>query len=73
MARKRHSPEQISNKLRAIGAHLAAGMTQAPRPPTVRRSRSISDLRWRKGYGGLKVDQAEVEKENADSSDWSPS
>lgn len=29
IARKRHSSEQIINKLRAIEVHLAAGMTQA--------------------------------------------
>lgn len=68
MARKRYTPEQIISKLRAIEVHLNTGMTseQAAR----REEISVqSYFRWRKEYGGLKVDQAkrlkEMEKENA--------
>ncbi len=68
MARKRHTPEQIIGKLRAIEVHINAGMTaeQAAR----REEISVqSYCRWRKEYGGLRTDQAkklrELEKENA--------
>ena len=68
MARTRHTPEQIINKLRAIEGHISAGMTQEQ---AVRKEEvSVQTYcRWRKEYGGLKVDQAkrlkEMEKENA--------
>ena len=68
MARKRHTPEQIIGKLRAIEVHISSGMTaeQAARKEEI----SVQSYhRWRKEYGGLKVDQAkrfkELEKENA--------
>lgn len=68
MARKRYTPEQIISTLRAIEVHLNTGMTsdQAAR----REGISVqSYFRWRKEYGGLKVDQAkrlkELERENA--------
>jgi len=68
MSRKRYTPEQIISKLRAIEVHLNTGMTseQAAR----REEISVqSYFRWRKEYGGLKIDQAkrlkEMEKENA--------
>jgi putative transposase len=68
MARKRYTPEQIISKLRAIEVHLNTGMTseQASR----REEISVqSYFRWRKEYGGMKMDQAkrlkEMEKENA--------
>jgi len=68
MARTRHTPEQIIGKLRAIEVHINEGMTaeQAAR----REGISVqSYCRWRKEYGGMKVDQAkrlkDLEKENA--------
>ena len=68
MARKRHTPEQIIGKLRAIEVHISAGMTadEAARKEGI----SVQSYhRWRKEYGGMKVDQAkrlkELEKENA--------
>ena len=68
MARKRYTPEQIISKLRAIEVHLAKGM----RADQASRQEGIVEqtyYRWRKEYGGLKVDQAkrlkELEKENA--------
>lgn len=57
MTRKRYTAEQIIGKLRAIEVHISSGMTseQAAR----REEISVqSYFRWRKEYGGLKVDQA---------------
>jgi len=68
MARTRHTPEQIISKLRAIEVHTHSGMTaeQAARQEGITEQ---TYYRWRKEYGGLKLDQAkrlkELEKENA--------
>jgi len=68
MARKRHSAEQIINKLREAEVYLGQGMSV----PEVARKLSVTEqtyYRWRKEYGGLKTDQArklkDLEKENA--------
>lgn len=68
MARKRHSAEQIINKLREAEVLLAQGM----KVPKVSRQLGVTEqtyYRWRKEYGGLKTDQArklkDLEKENA--------
>lgn len=68
MARKRFTAEQIIQKLRAIEVHIGAGMTAAQ----AARKEEITEqtyYRWRKEYGGLKLDQAkrlkDLEKENA--------
>jgi putative transposase len=68
MARKRFSAEEIVNKLRQADVELAKGQTVA----AVCKLIGITDqtyFRWRKEYGGLKVDQAkrfkELEQENA--------
>jgi transposase-like protein len=68
MARKRHTPEQIIRKLREAEVELANGLTTAD----VVRKLEITEqtyYRWRKEYGGLRLDQAkrlkELEKENA--------
>ena len=68
MARKRHSAEQIINKLREAEVHLDQGMSV----PEVSRKLGVTEqayYRWRKEYGGLKTDQArklkDLEKENA--------
>ncbi len=68
MARKRHTAEQIIAKLRE--AELALAKDQ-PLVDVVRKL-EISEqtyYRWRKEYGGLRVEQAkrlkELEKENA--------
>ena len=67
MRRKRNSAEEIVNKLREVDVALAQGMT------AVQASRKIgvseqTYYRWRREYGGMKVDQAkrlkELEKEN---------
>jgi transposase-like protein len=69
MARgKKHTPEQIVNVLRQIEVAIANGKTN----PAACREAGITEqtyYRWRKEYGGLKVDQAkrlkELEQENA--------
>ncbi len=68
MARKRHTAEQIIAKLREAEVELAKGQPLVD----VARKLEIAEqtyYRWRKEYGGLRVDQAkrlkELEKENA--------
>ena len=69
MARgKKHTPEQIVNVLRQIEVEMANGKTT----PAACKDAGITEqtfYRWRKEYGGLKVDQAkrlkELEQENA--------
>ena len=68
MGRKRHTPEQIIRKLREAEVELGRGL----KAPEVCRKLGITEqtyYRWRKEYGGLRLDQAkrlkELEKENA--------
>ncbi len=68
MARKRYTAEQIITKLREAEVELAKGQTTSQ----VCKKLGISDqtyYRWRKEYGGLRVDQAkrlkQLEHENA--------
>lgn len=67
MARKRHTPEQIIGKLRAIEVHINSGLSaeQAARKEGIAEQ---TYYRWRKEYGGMKLDQAKrlkvLEKEN---------
>ncbi len=68
MARKRYTAEQIITKLREAEVELAKGQTI----PQVCKKLGVSDqtyYRWRKEYGGLRVDQAkrlkQLEHENA--------
>ena len=68
MPRKRFSAEQIINKLRIAEVELSKGL----RVTQVCRELGITDqtyYRWRKEYGGMKVNQArrlkELEKENS--------
>jgi putative transposase len=65
---KRYTAEQIVNKLREAEVELSKGQTI----PAVAKKLGITDqtyYRWRREYGGLKVDQArrlkELEQENA--------
>ncbi len=67
MSRKRFTAEQIITKLRETEVELAKGQNTAQ----VCRKVGISEqtyYRWRKEYGGLRIDQAkrlkELEKEN---------
>ena len=68
MPRKRHTPEQIIGKLREAEVGMASGQTVLE----VCRTMGIAEqtyYRWRKEFGGLKVEQArrfmELERENA--------
>ena len=68
MGRRRHTPEQIITALREAEVGLANGKTAA----MVSRELGISEqtyYRWRKEFGGMKVDQArrlkDLERENA--------
>ncbi len=67
MGRMRHTAEQIIAKLREVEIELAKGQKTAD----VIRKLGITEqtyYRWRKEYGGLRVDQArrlkELEREN---------
>jgi len=68
MVRKRYTPEQIINKLREAEVLLSQGNTIG----VVCKKIGVSDYtyyRWRKEYGGMRVDQArrlkELEQENS--------
>jgi putative transposase len=67
MSAKRYKPEQIVNLLRKIEVEIANGKTT----PQAAREVGITEqtyYRWRREFGGLKLDQAkrlkELEKEN---------
>ena len=68
MAKKGYTPEQIINKLREAEIQLQQGATIAVVSKTIGVS-SHTYYRWRKEYGGMKVDQArrlkELEQENS--------
>ena len=68
MVKKGYSPEQIINKLREAEIYLGQGASIAE----ASRKIGITEqtyYRWRKEYGGMRVEQArklkELEKENA--------
>jgi putative transposase len=68
MAKKGYTPEQIINKLREAEILLSQGETIA----VISKKIGVSThtyYRWRKEYGGLRVEQARklksLEKENA--------
>jgi putative transposase len=65
---KSHTAEQIIHKLREAEVELARGQSV----PVVCRKIGVSEqtyYRWRREYGGLRIDQArqmkEMERENA--------
>ena len=67
MPRKRFTPEQIINKLREAEVLISKGTTT----PQACKQIGVTEqtyYRWRKEYGGMKVEQAkrlkELEKEN---------
>ena len=67
MPRKRYSPEQIINSLREAEVLMSQGSTAAE----AARHLSITEqtyYRWRKEYGGMRINQAkrlkELDKEN---------
>ena len=68
MVKNSHSPEQIINRLREAEILLSQGAAIA----VVSKKIGVSDhtyYRWRKEYGGMRVDQArrlkELEQENS--------
>jgi transposase-like protein len=68
MARKRYTAEEIIGKLREAEVALAQGASVA----AVARRLGVAEptyYRWRREYGGLRVDQAkrlkELERENS--------
>lgn len=67
MARKRYKPEEIVNKLREVDVALGAGKTVAEACRGIEVSEHTY-YRWRREYGGLKLDQVkrlkDLEQEN---------
>ena len=67
MGRKRFSPEQIIVKFREAEILESKGLTQVEAAKKLGIAEQTL-IRWRKEYGGLRVDQArrfkELEKEN---------
>ena len=68
MAKKRHTTEQIISKLSEAKVKLAKGL----KIPQVCKKLEVTEqtyYRWRKKYGGLRMDQSkrlkELERENA--------
>jgi transposase-like protein len=68
MVKKAYTPEQIINKLREAEIHISQGNSIAE----VSRKIDVTQqtyYRWRKEYGGLRIEQAKklksLEKENA--------
>jgi len=67
MVRKNFTPEQIINKLREAEIHINQGISVSE----VSRKIGVTEqsyYRWRKEYGGLRIEQAKklksLEKEN---------
>jgi transposase-like protein len=68
MPRKRHTPEQVINKLREAEVAISGGGTVAD----ASRQIGVTDqtfYRWRNEYGGLRIDQVkrlkQLELENS--------
>ena len=68
MAKKKHSPEQIIQKLRQVEVLLAEGATIADAVRQIEVTEQTY-YRWRNEYGGMRTDQAkrlkELELQNA--------
>ncbi len=67
MSRKRHTSEQMISKLREAEVELAKGV----KVPLVCKKLAVTEqtyYRWRKEYGGMRLDQAkrlkELDREN---------
>jgi putative transposase len=67
MAKKTYTPEQIINKLREAEVYLSQGSSIIEASRKIRVTEQTY-YRWRKEYGGMRVEQArrlkELEKEN---------
>ncbi len=59
MSRKRHTTEQIIHKLREAEVEIAKGELVSEAYRVIGVAEQTLD-RWRKEYGGLKLDQAQV-------------
>ena len=68
MARKSYTPERIINKLREAEVLLSQGATVSEASKKIEVTEQTY-YRWRKEYGGMRVEQAkrlrELEKENS--------
>ena len=68
MVRKNLTPEQIINKLREAEIHINQGISIAEASRKIGVTQQTY-YRWRKEYGGLRIEQAKrlksLEKENA--------
>ncbi len=68
MVRKTYTPEQIINKLREAEVHINQGISIAEASRKIGVTQQTY-YRWRKEYGGLRIEQAKrlksLEKENA--------
>lgn len=68
MAKKRHTAEEVLGKLRQDEVLIGQGRTLAEALREIGVT-EVTYFRWRKEYGGLRLDQAKrlkkVEKENA--------
>ena len=67
MARRKHTPEQVINKLREAEVAIAEGDTVAEAARRIGVTQQTF-YRWRTEYGGLRIDQArrlkKLESEN---------
>jgi len=67
MARKGFTPEQIIQKLRDVEVHQSKGLSLAEAVRQIQVTEQTY-YRWKREYGGMRVDQAkrlkELEKEN---------
>ena len=68
MARRKHTPEQVINKLREAEVAIAEGGTVAEAARRIGVTQQTF-YRWRSEYGGLRIDQARrlkrLESENS--------
>ena len=68
MAKRSYKPEEIVSKLRQVDVLHSQGMSMVDAIRQIGVS-EVTFYRWRKEYGGMKVDRAkrlkEMEKENA--------
>ena len=68
MAKKRHTPEQVINKMREAEGAIAEGSTVAEAARWIGVTEQTF-YRWRSEYGGLRIDQARrlkrLESENS--------
>ncbi len=68
MGRRTYSPEQIINKLREVEVFISQGGTAGEAGRKVGITEQTY-YRWRREYGGMRIEQAkrlkEMEKENA--------